>query len=93
MSSNTQLGKAVRDACSELDTLATLVRPAGHLWGGGAAPMAERAVCAAWKARVASLRLQEEGVLAEAEQLLKKAGWKGSLFDGGKSSGGGAESQ
>ena len=28
-----------------------------------------------------------------AEQLLKKAGWKGSLFDGGKSSGGGAESQ
>jgi hypothetical protein len=55
--------------------------------------MAERAVCAAWKARVASLRLQEEGVLAEAEQLLKKAGWKGSLFDGGKSSGGGAESQ
>ena len=92
MSSNTQLGKAVRDACSELDTLATLVRPAGHLWGGGGA-LAERAACAAWKARVASLHLQEEGVLAEAEQLLKKAGWKGSLFDGGKSSGGGAESQ
>ena len=47
MSGNTQLGKAVRDACEELDTLAAL----------------------------------EMETLNEAEQLLKKVGFKGSLFN------------
>lgn len=47
MSANTQLGKAVRDACEELDTLSAL----------------------------------ERETLNEAEELLKKVGFKGSLFD------------
>jgi len=47
MSRNTQLGKAVRDACEELDTLSAL----------------------------------EMETLNEAEQLLKKVGFKGSLFN------------
>jgi len=47
MSSNTQLGKAVRDACAELDALAEL----------------------------------EQEALSEADALLKKLGYKGSIFN------------
>lgn len=47
MSSNTQLGKAIKDACNELDILGKL----------------------------------ENETLTEADALLKKLGYKGSLFD------------
>ena len=51
MSSKTELGAAIRDACGELDALGSL----------------------------------EQSVLEEAEGLLKQIGYKGSLFDGAKS--------
>ena len=49
MSSNTKLGKAIKDACNELDTLASL----------------------------------ERDTLEEANELLRKLGYKGSIFEAG----------
>ena len=57
MTSNTQLGQAVRGACEELETLGAL----------------------------------EAEVLRESEELLKKLGFKGTLFQGTGSSGEQAE--
>lgn len=118
MTSNTPLGKAVKGACDELDTLGSLVRspgegalpaccpaacllPAAGLLPPRAVPSGRRAGCSVALCTLAfqgtltsepaappdsaccalaSSPLKERETLEEAEALLKKLGFKGTLF-------------
>ena len=75
LSSNTRLGRAVQEACDELENLQALVSPA-------VPNLSIQHLCNAigtCNSDVSVRARQERANLTEAEQLLKKLGFKGSL--------------
>ena len=85
LSSNTELGRAVQDACEELDNLSNLVCLASatviskhRSWSSAACTHILRLVQCFKGGFVV---LQEKESLTEASKLLQKLGYKGDIFE------------
>ena len=80
LSSNTELGRAVQDACDELDNLSNLVQNLDSC-------AACLCMCAlhglpvhVYAIQQQDMVLQEKESLTKASELLQKLGYKGSIF-------------
>ncbi len=93
LSSNTQLGKAVQQACDELDTLVTLVRQTTEAFLPGIVTfyltqdlclclhaMHFPIVAAGRYKALGCMSVQERQSLTDAQDMLKKLGYKGNIL-------------
>ena len=78
LSSNTELGRAVQDACDELDNLSSLVMKPLRLFSFPV--LLSLAMFATAKHRAREIALQEKESLTKADELLHKLGYKGSIL-------------
>ena len=82
LSTNTELGRAVRHACDELELLGQMVRPSKPSYGCvlDAASSLHQSVSVPCEMLT---RLQERDTVQEAARLLQKLGYRGDLASTG----------